>query len=210
MRSEMLDRILRDYEAVAARLPDAAVSRAARASRAAELTRWAGQRPRRAVALRQSARLRARGGISPAACWRRRRELATAAALANCRRPCPALSGWSTSTACAYARAVTRGRTCRSRPAAPGRAGRRSSASGCCATCSPATLRRCASTAAAAIEVLFLTSAAAAGAACYPRLQLAARAGQRAEAGRAPPRRPADARPWCAPTLPSSSAAAHS
>jgi Fe-S cluster assembly protein SufD len=168
LRSATLDRVLRDYQSVAALLPDAAVPRDARAHALRELTRlgW----PKASEEQWRYTNLRAFEGVPvfrPAV-------LARAPGAAATLELPPALPGFERLV---YVDGV------RQSPAAATETAAAAAIAGpnwpaeqrlgllCDLFASDVAALRIRGT--AAIEVLFLTSAASAGAACYPRLQLA-------------------------------------
>ena len=175
LHSETLDRILRDYQAVAARLPDAAVPREARAHALRELSRYGWPKARdeqwRYTNLRA---FEAVPAFAPAV-LAQAPELAPELALAL---P-PALPGFqrllyvdgvrqssTTANAATSIAAATASHT-----AGPDWPAEQRFGLLCDMFASDVAALRINGT--AAIEVLFLTSTTAAGAACYPRLQVA-------------------------------------
>src|ERR1700689_700354 len=175
LHSETLDRILRDYQAVAARLPDAAVPREARAHALRELSRYGWPKARdeqwRYTNLRA---FEAVPAFAPAV-LAQAPELAPELALAL---P-PALPGFQgllyvagvpkagpTAIAATWIAAPTASHT-----AGPDWPAEQRFGLLCDMFASDVAALRINGT--AAIEVLFLTSTTAAGAACYPRLQVA-------------------------------------
>jgi Fe-S cluster assembly protein SufD len=164
-RSDILDRIMRDYEAVAARLPDAVVSREARGRAVRELSRlgWpkASDEQWRYTNLRAFERVPA---FAPAALSPGAGDAAS--------EPAPALPapvpGFERLV---YIDGVRAGaHTLATAPSGPEWPAEQRLGLLCDMFASDAAALRIRGT--RAIEVLFLTSAAAAGAACYPRLQL--------------------------------------
>jgi len=177
-RSDMLDRIVRDYESVATRLPEAAVTRAARAHALRELARLGWPRSSdeqwRYTNLRAFERVPA---FRPAA-------LERAAAAAPAFELPPALPGFERLV---FVDGVRQGAAQAAQAALADTAATGDAAAGAdwpaeqrfgllCElfASDSATLRIRAER---AIEVLFVTSDAAAGAACYPRLQVDLEAG---------------------------------
>lgn len=164
-RSEILDRIVRDYEAVAARLPDAAVTREARGRAMRELSRlgWpkAGDEHWRYTNLRAFERVPA---FRPAVLARAASDAAATPAL---ELP-PPLPGFERLV---YIDGVREGAaaTAAAKSGPEWQAEQRLGLL-CDMFASDVASLRIRGT--SAIEVLFLTSDAAAGAACYPRLQL--------------------------------------
>ena len=174
LRSETLDRIMRDYEAVATRLPDAAVPRAARAHAMRELSRlgW----PKASDEQWRYTNLRAFEGV-PAfrpAVLARAADDATAGTTGATPTPelPPALPGFERLLYVDGVRHVTAAAAAATAAAISGPDWPAEQRLGllCDMFASDVAALRIRGT--AAIEVLFLTSDAAAGA-CYPRLQVA-------------------------------------
>jgi Fe-S cluster assembly protein SufD len=164
-RSDMVDRILRDYAAVQARLPDAAVTREARGRAMHELSRlgWptTSDEQWRYTNLRAFERVAA---FAPAA-------LAQAPGDASAVELPPPLPGFERLVYIDGVRAGVRdATTAAALPVAPWPAEQRLGLLCDMFATDVAAFRIRGSS---AIEVLFVTSAAAAGAASYPRLQLA-------------------------------------
>jgi len=165
VRSDILDRILRDYEAVAARLPDAAVPREARGRAMRELSRlgWpkASDEQWRYTNLRAFERVPA---FAPAVLAR------TAGGAPGVSTPelPPPLPGFERLVYIDGARADTGALTAAT--SGPEWPAEQRLGLLCDMFASDVAALRIRGT--SSIEVLFLTSDAAAGAACYPRLQL--------------------------------------
>jgi Fe-S cluster assembly protein SufD len=180
LHSDTLDRILRDYQAVAARLPDAAVTREARAHALRELSRYGWPKARdeqwRYTNLRA---FEAVPAFAPAVLVHAPDDASAALGRATptpglaLELP-PALPGFQRLLyvdGVRHSGATPNAATTASRTAGPDWPAEQRFGLLCDMFASDVAAVRISGT--AAIEVLFLTSTAAAGAACYPRLQVA-------------------------------------
>jgi Fe-S cluster assembly protein SufD len=167
-RSETLDRILRDYEAVAAHLPDAAVTREARAHALRALSRFGW--PKASDEQWRYTNLRAFEGVAafrPAVLARSPGDVDGGGITPAPELP-PPLPGFERLVYLDGVRQV--GAAAATAGAGPEWPAEQRFGLLCDMFASDVAALRIRGT--AAIEVLFLTSAAAAGAACYPRLQI--------------------------------------
>jgi Fe-S cluster assembly protein SufD len=166
-RSDMIDRIMHDYAAVAARLPEAAVTRDTRARAMHELSRLGWPRNSdeqwRYTNLRAFERLPA---FAPAVLAR------TGGDAAGLELP-PALPGFERLLYINGVRAVPAARAPTQAAVVPGALWPAEQRLGLLCDMFATDVAALQIRGSSAIEVLFVTSAAAAGAACYPRLQLA-------------------------------------
>src|ERR1700722_7416183 len=166
-RSDMVDRIMRDYAAVQARLPDAAVTREARGRAMHELSRlgWptTGDEQWRYTNLRAFERVPA---FAPAA-------LVHAPEATSAVELPPPLPGFERLVYIDGVRAVPTARAATTAAALPGAVWSAEQRLGLLCDMFATDVAAFRIRGSSAIEVLFVTSAAAAGAASYPRLQLA-------------------------------------
>src|SRR5580692_3253398 len=166
-RSDMVDRIMRDYAAVQARLPDAAVTREARGRAMHELSRlgWptTSDEQWRYTNLRAFERLPA---FAPAA-------LAHAPGDASAVELPPPLPGFERLVYIDGVRSVAGARTAAAAAAVPSAMWPAEQRLGLLCDMFATDVAAFQIRGHSAIELLFVTSAAAAGAASYPRLQLA-------------------------------------
>jgi Fe-S cluster assembly protein SufD len=172
VRRDPLDRILRDYEAVAARLPDAAVPRQARDHALRELSRlgW----PKMTDEQWRYTNLRAFEGVPafrPAVLARTPGDASAALELP------PALPGFERLVYVDGVRHVTAATATTTATAMAGPDWPAEQRLGLLCDIFASDVAALRVHGMAAIEVLFVTSGAAAGAACYPRLQVALEAG---------------------------------
>jgi Fe-S cluster assembly protein SufD len=165
-RSDMVDRVMRDYDAVAARLPDAAVTRAARGRAMHELSRlgWPTTRDEqwRYTNLRAFERV---AEFAP-------RVLARASGDTAALELPPALPGFERLVYIDGVRDVAAARAPTQDTVLPETVWSAEQRLGLLCDMFATDVASLRIRGSSAIEVLFVTSAAAAGAACYPRLQL--------------------------------------